>query len=327
VHLDPYLVLAGLVVGSIVGLTGMGGGALMTPVLVLLFNVQPLAAISSDLVASVIMKPFGSAVHLKHRTVHHGVVRWLALGSVPGAFVGVLISTSFKHAKGVQDDLKIALGVALLLAVAGITARAVLDRRRHTIEALTPGEVPVRRLPTLAVGVFGGVVVGLTSVGSGSLMIVLMMLLYPRLSTRQLVGTDLVQAVPLVAAAALGQLLLGDVKLPLTAALLLGAIPGVIFGAKLSAKAPSGPLRWALATVLSASGVKLLGATNVQLVLVVVAGLAVGAVLLVRARRALPVDAVADPPRASSSEPPLPTGVIPTASTGDLAEGHLIPAE
>src|SRR5438874_10706198 len=101
-HIDPYVTLAGLIVGFTVGLTGMGGGALMTPILVLLFNVQPLAAISSDLVASVIMKPFGSAVHLKHRTVHHGVVGWLALGSVPGAFVGVLISTSFKHASGVQ---------------------------------------------------------------------------------------------------------------------------------------------------------------------------------------------------------------------------------
>jgi uncharacterized membrane protein YfcA len=284
-HLDPYLVLAGLVVGSIVGLTGMGGGALMTPVLVLLFNVQPLAAISSDLVASVIMKPFGSAVHLRNRTVHHGVVRWLALGSVPGAFLGVLISTSFKSAKGVQDDLKVALGVALLLAVGGITARAILDRRRHTVEASTPAEVPVRRLPTVVVGVFGGVVVGLTSVGSGSLMIVLLMMLYPRLSTRQLVGTDLVQAVPLVAAAAAGQLLLGDVKLPLTAALLVGAIPGVILGARLSAKAPSGPLRWALAVVLSASGVKLLGASNFELLGVVVAGLGVGTGLLVRGRR------------------------------------------
>ncbi|MDX6211205.1 MAG: uncharacterized protein QOF82_292, partial [Frankiales bacterium] len=92
-HIDPYLVLAGLVVGSIVGLTGMGGGALMTPILVLLFHIQPLAAISSDLVASVVMKPFGSAVHLKHGTVHRGVVRWLAMGSIPGALAGVLIST------------------------------------------------------------------------------------------------------------------------------------------------------------------------------------------------------------------------------------------
>jgi uncharacterized membrane protein YfcA len=285
VHIDPYLVLAGLVVGSIVGLTGMGGGALMTPILVLLFHVQPLAAISSDLVASVVMKPFGSAVHLRHGTVHKGVVRWLAMGSIPGAFAGVLISTSLRHAGHVQNQLKIALGVALLLAVAGITTRAVIDRRRHVTEADRPEEVRVRRVPTLLVGIFGGVVVGLTSVGSGSLMIVLLMTLYPRLSTRQLVGTDLVQAVPLVAAAALGQLLLGDVKLPLTGALLLGAIPGVIVGAKMSAIAPGGPLRWALAVVLSASGVKLLGAGNGVLLAVIVAGLAVGWVLLVLTRR------------------------------------------
>jgi uncharacterized membrane protein YfcA len=198
----------------------------------------------------------------------------------------VLISTSLRHASHVQNELKIALGIALLLAVAGITARAVIDRRRHVAEALTPAEVPVRRLPTLLVGVAGGVVVGLTSVGSGSLMIVLLMMLYPRLSTRQLVGTDLVQAVPLVAAAALGQLLLGDVKLPLTGALLLGAIPGVIFGAKMSAIAPSGPLRWSLAVVLSASGVKLLGASNGVLLAVIVVGLAIGAGLLELNRRA-----------------------------------------
>jgi uncharacterized membrane protein YfcA len=295
VHIDPYLVLAGLVVGSIVGLTGMGGGALMTPILVLLFHIQPLAAISSDLVASVVMKPFGSAVHLKHGTVHRGVVRWLAMGSIPGAFAGVLISTSLRHASHVQNELKIALGVALLLAVAGITSRAVIDRRRHVTEALSPEEVPVRRLPTLLVGVSGGVVVGLTSVGSGSLMIVLMMMLYPRLSTRQLVGTDLVQAVPLVAAAALGQLLLGDVKLPLTGALLLGAIPGVIFGAKMSAIAPSGPLRWGLAVVLSASGVKLLGAGNGVLLAVIVAGLAIGAALLTITRRARTTPLVTEP--------------------------------
>ena len=284
-HIDPYLVLAGLVVGSIVGLTGMGGGALMTPILVLLFHIQPLAAISSDLVASVVMKPFGGAIHLRHGTVHKGVVRWLAMGSIPGALIGVVISTSLGKSSNVQHGLKVALGAALILAVAGITARAVLDRRRQTIAAASPDEVAVRRLPTLLVGISGGVVVGLTSVGSGSLMIVLLMLLYPRLSTRQLVGTDLVQAVPLVAAAALGQLLLGDVKLPLTGALLLGAIPGVIFGAKMSAIAPSGPLRWALAVVLSASGVKLLGASNLQLVAVVAAGLAVGATLLVVGRR------------------------------------------
>jgi uncharacterized membrane protein YfcA len=295
VHLDPYLVLAGLVVGSIVGLTGMGGGALMTPILVLLFHIQPLAAISSDLVASVVMKPFGGAVHLRHGTVHKHVVRWLAIGSIPGAFAGVLISTSLGRSSDVQHGLKITLGIALMLAVAGITARAVIDRRRHVAEAATPELVPVRRVPTLLVGVAGGIIVGLTSVGSGSLMIVLLMMLYPRLSTRQLVGTDLVQAVPLVAAAALGQLLLGDVKLPLTGALLLGAIPGVIFGAKMSAIAPSGPLRWALAVVLSASGVKLLGASNGVLLAVILVGLAIGAGLLTITRRARTTPVITEP--------------------------------
>src|SRR3954470_13954144 len=113
VHVDPYLVLAGLVVGSIVGLTGMGGGALMTPVLVLLFHIQPLAAVSSDLVASMVMKPVGGAVHLRHGTVHKELVRWLVVGSVPAAFCGVLLIKAVGDGDRVQDVVKISLGVAL----------------------------------------------------------------------------------------------------------------------------------------------------------------------------------------------------------------------
>jgi uncharacterized protein len=207
----------------------------------------------------------------------------------------VLISTQFSGAAGLQNGLKIALGVALLLAVAGISARAVLDRRRITVPPATPAEIPVHRLATLAVGLFGGIIVGLTSVGSGSLMIVALMMFYPRLSTRQLVGTDLVQAVPLVTAAALGHMLFGDVKLPLTAALLIGAIPGVIMGARMSAVAPSGPLRWALAVVLSASGVKLLGASNGELLLVLCAGLIIGVALLLFTRRGVGAATAPDP--------------------------------
>jgi uncharacterized membrane protein YfcA len=279
------------------------------------------------------MKPFGGAVHLKHGTVHKSVVRWLAMGSVPGALLGVLISTHFRGAPGVENALKIALGVALLLAVAGISARAVLDRRRLQVAAVAPAEIPVRRIPTLLVGLVGGIIVGLTSVGSGSLMIVALMMFYPRLSTRQLVGTDLVQAVPLVAAAALGHMLFGDVKLPLTAALLIGAIPGVIMGARMSAVAPSGPLRWALAVVLSASGVKLLGASNGQLLLVLCAGLIIGVALLLITRRT----GVGASPLAGSAAPvstvpvsAAPISTVPVsvgASSADLGDSGLIPVK
>src|SRR5947209_17135032 len=123
-HIDPYVALAGLIVGFTVGLTGMGGGALMTPILVLLFKVQPLAAVSSDLVAAVLMKPVGAAVHARHGTVNKGLVRWLALGSVPSAFAGVLIIRALGDGAQVQNLVKTALGVAVLTATTTRAANA-----------------------------------------------------------------------------------------------------------------------------------------------------------------------------------------------------------
>jgi uncharacterized membrane protein YfcA len=266
VDIDFLLALASFGIGIVVGLTGMGGGALMTPVLVLFFNVPPLTAVSSDLVASAVMKPVGSAVHLRRGTVHLGLVKWLCVGSVPGAFSGVLIARALGQGQEVQDVIRAALGVALLLAAIGLTVRAYLRlvehaRRRDGRAAPLPQGRPtldVRVLPTVIVGVIGGIVVGLTSVGSGSLIIIALMTLYPTLKASELVGTDLVQAVPLVASAAVGHLLFGDFQLDLTTSLLLGCIPGVWVGAHLSARAPGGLVRRALAFVLLASALKLL---------------------------------------------------------------------
>lgn len=255
--LDLYVTLAGLVVGFVVGMTGMGGGALMTPVLVLLFGVQPLAAVSSDLVASMIMKPVGGAVHLKRGTVHKGLVVWLVAGSVPAAFAGVLLLQALGDGERVQSLVKVSLGIALLLAVAMMIVRAVLDVRQRTSDA-SPATVRVRPVATLIVGILGGLVVGMTSVGSGSLIIVALLMLYPALKAGDLVGTDLVQAVPLVASAALGHLLFGDFQLGLTTSILLGSLPGVYLGARLSASAPSWLVRRAIAIVLLASALKLL---------------------------------------------------------------------
>lgn len=252
-HLDPSVALAGLGVGFVVGLTGMGGGALMTPVLVLLFGIQPLAAVSSDLVAAVVMKPVGGGVHLRRGTVRLDLVKWLALGSVPAAFAGVLVLRAIGAAR-VQDRLQVLLGIVLLVAAGAMIARWFLQSRR----APSSETVRVRALPTVLVGVVGGLVVGMTSVGSGSLMIVALMILYPALSTRELVGTDLVQAIPLVLSAALGHVLFGHLDVGLTGALLLGSIPGVYAGARLSSRAPDAIVRPALATVLLASALKLL---------------------------------------------------------------------
>ena len=256
--IDPQVALAGLLVGFTVGLTGMGGGALMTPLLVLFFKVDPLAAVSSDIVASVVMKPIGGSVHLRRGTVHTGIVKWLMVGSVPSAFCGVLLLTHLGNGADLQSRLKVMLGGALLLAATGMTVRALLQASRPD-ESLPADQVPVKPLPTVAIGVVGGLIVGLTSVGSGSLMIVLLLILYPRLRTSTLVGTDLVQAIPLVTSAAIGHLLFGDFKLGLTASLLVGCIPGVYVGARLSSRAPNHAIRPVLVTVLVASALKLLG--------------------------------------------------------------------
>jgi len=298
VTIDPFLAFASFGIGIVVGLTGMGGGALMTPVLVLFFNVPPLTAVSSDLVAAAVMKPVGSFVHLRRGTVHLGLVKWLCLGSIPGAFSGVLIARSLGHGQQVQDVIRIALGVALLLAAAGLTLRAymrVVERARHRYGRAAPlrqgpPSVRLRPLPTVALGLLGGIVVGMTSVGSGSLIIIALMLLYPKLTASQLVGTDLAQAVPLVASAALGHILFGDFKLELTTSLLVGCIPGVWVGAQLSARAPGGLVRRALAFVLLASALRLLNvpnaATGIALLLVLLVAPVIW--MLVRRRHGFP---------------------------------------
>jgi len=273
--------IGGLFVGFVVGLTGMGGGALMTPMMILFFGVPPLAAVSSDLVASMVMKPIGGAVHLRRGTVNKDLVKWLVIGSVPSAFVGVLILRALGDGEATQHIVKVSLGVALLFAAGSMVVKALLDlRKSQLIKAAAAGRgdvvdtpvesLRVRPLPTVFVGILGGLVVGMTSVGSGSLIIVALLLLYPTIRAGQLVGTDLIQAVPLVASASLGHLLFGDFQLDLTASLLIGAIPGVYLGARVSSSAPSGIVRRSLVVVLLASGLKLLDAGTTTLVIVLV---------------------------------------------------------
>ncbi|MET8002544.1 sulfite exporter TauE/SafE family protein [Nonomuraea glycinis] len=272
--IDLPLILGSFLVAIVVGLTGMGGGALMTPMMMLFFNVPPLAAVSSDLVASAVMKPVGGMVHLRRGTVNLRLVGWLCVGSVPAAFCGVFLARAF----AVGDGVKYALGVALLLAVAGLGIKAWLGDRGGSAEAR---EIVVRPIPTLLVGTVGGLVVGVSSVGSGSLIIVALIALYPALKANQLVGTDLVQAVPLVVSAALGHLLFGDFRLDLTLSLLIGSIPGVYLGARVSSRAPGGLVRAMLAVVLLASALKLLGVAD----LVTLAVVAVAVLVMVIGRR------------------------------------------
>jgi len=253
--MDFTLALAGLGVGIVVGLTGMGGGALMTPILVLVFGVPPVAAVSSDLAASAVMKPFGGFVHARRGTVNWRLVGWLCAGSVPSAFLGVLLLRLLGDDASVQRWIRLALGGALLLAVAGLLVKSWTARRQRGDEPPVP--VTVKPLPTALLGAAGGLVVGLTSVGSGSLIIVALLAMYPKLRANDLVGTDLVQAIPLVASAALGHALFGDLKLDLAAAVLVGSVPGVLIGSRISSRAPAGLIRSALVIVLLASAMKL----------------------------------------------------------------------
>ncbi len=291
--IDPLLTLVCFAIGVVVGLTGMGGGALMTPVLVLFFGISPLTAVSSDLVASAIMKPVGSFVHLRRGTVHLGLVKWLCLGSIPAAFTGVLVVRWMGRGEEIQEVIRVALGIALLVAAAGLIVRAYVrlaERARQRdgrAEPLPQGRprVELRPVPTVLVGIVGGLVVGMTSVGSGSLIIIALMMLYPLLKASQLVGTDLAQAVPLVASAAAGHILFGDFQMPLTASLLVGSIPGVWVGAHLSARAPGGLVRRALAFVLLASALKLLHVSNQQTGIILVLALVIAPVLWMFVRR------------------------------------------
>jgi uncharacterized protein len=295
---DVLLAAAAFAIGIVVGLTGMGGGALMTPVLVLFFDVLPLTAVSSDLVASAVMKPVGSMVHLRRGTVHLGLVKWLCIGSIPAAFSGVIIARSLGESNDVQDVIRVALGIALLLAAAGLIVRAYIrlveyarirDGRAQPLPQGRP-RVEVRPLPVMLIGIAGGIVVGMTSVGSGSLIIIALMTLYPRLTANELVGTDLVQAVPLVASAAAGHIIFGDFELGLTTSLLVGCIPGVWLGAHLSAHAPGGLVRRALAFVLLASALKLLNVStkDTGIILLVVLIFAPVLWMLVRRRHGFP---------------------------------------
>jgi len=226
-----------------------------------------------------IMKPVGGGVHWRRGTVNLELVKWLVLGSVPSAFLGVLLLKSSGQGEALQHNVKLALGIALLVVALGLIIRPLLARGRQAGDSLEP--LVVKKLPTVLVGIAGGLVVGLTSVGSGSLMIILLLMLYPKLRLSQLVGTDLVQAIPLVASAALGHALFGDFRLALTASILVGSIPGVFLGAHLSSRAPDGLIRPALILVLLGSSLKLLGTGNGLLALVI-AGFAI-AYLLVRA--------------------------------------------
>jgi len=187
------------------------------------------------------------------------LVGWLTLGSAPMAFLGAYLLHLIGHAQAAENDVQIALGAALLVGAAAMILRYVLDRRAgHTRQGVVH-DLTVRPLSTVVIGMIGGIIVGITSVGSGSLMIVLLLFVYPMLGGNQLVGTDLTQAVPLTAAAALGALAFGHVELSVTTSLIVGSVPAVFVGSFMSSRAPDRYIRPAITFVILASGLRYVG--------------------------------------------------------------------
>ena len=307
-HLDPYIVLGSAVIGLLVGMTGAGGGALMTPMLILLFGVTPAAAISSDLVAAVVMRPVGAAVHLRKGTVNLRLVGWMVLGSVPMAFLGAYLLHRLGDSSTAQKHIETVLGAALLAGAAAMVLRFGLDRRGGSTRHAVVTDLTVRPVRTVAIGMIGGLLVGMTSVGSGSLMIVLLLFLYPTIGANQLVGTDLTQAVPLTLAAALGALAFGHVVFSVTTSLIIGSVPAVLVGSFLSSRAPDRYIRPVITFVIFASGLKYVGVGTTLLgwILCTVLALTVATWLLITRpwqEQQLPEQRIADSPEPITQTP------------------------
>jgi uncharacterized protein len=283
VHLEYSL--AGLLIGLLVGMTGMGGGSLMTPMLVLLFGFKPTVAIGTDIVHGAIFKSFGAIRHRQLGTVNLPLTLWMLLGSAPLSLAGVGVATLLEHAYGDswENAAKKVLGGALLLCGLAFLVKALMHAREVTGSFRLSSDDRVR---AVAIGVIGGFVVGLTSVGSGTFFGLTMMLFFP-LSMAQVVGTDIVHAAALLWVAGFGHIVAGNVDFKATVWLLLGSVPGVLVGSHFTVRAGDRVLRVALATTLFLSGVKLIDFPGANAVVVggAAVALAAGAVVVVRALR------------------------------------------
>ena len=283
VHLEYSL--AGLFIGLLVGMTGMGGGSLMTPMLVLLFGFKPTVAIGTDIVHGAIFKSFGAVRHRQLGTVNLPLTLWMLLGSAPLSLAGVAVATALEHAYGDswENAAKKVLGVALLLCGLAFLVKALLHAREVKASFRMVAHDRVR---AVAIGVVGGFIVGLTSVGSGTFFGLTMMLFFP-LSMAQIVGTDIVHAAALLWVAGFGHIVAGNVDFNAMAWLLVGSVPGVLVGSQFTVRAGDRFLRVALATTLFLSGVKLIDFPGANVVVVVGAAVALtaGAAVVVRALR------------------------------------------
>lgn len=270
--MDYRISVAGLIVGILIGLTGMGGGSLLAPILILLFGVPPVWAVPADIAYSTITKALGSIIHIRERHVNFRAVGWLALGSIPATLLSVLlVQYVHKHYGSLVNNFIVhAIGAVLILVAVLLIFRPfilrTLERRKQeklkweaqAEVAPEPQRTWVRPLITVLIGAVFGFLVGLTSVGSGTLIIVSLAFLYPKLTPKELVGTDIFQAFLLLLAGSLGYYFTGGINWTIVGLLLIGSLPGVAIGSILTKYIPNKYLNPVLAVVLGISGWKLI---------------------------------------------------------------------
>jgi uncharacterized membrane protein YfcA len=252
--IEPAFALSGFVVGTIVGITGVGGGSLMTPILVLLFGIHPATAVGTDLLHAAITKAGGTYVHAKKGRVDWRITRLLAIGSIPAATITLLVLHRFADGIASSKIITLTLGVALVFTAAALALRTRLRRFSRENDPI----IPRHPAYTILTGAVLGVVVSLSSVGAGALGITALFFLYPHLRSARVVASDLAHAVPLTLVAGIGHWLFGSVDWQLLSSLLVGSLPGIYIGSHLTGRIPEPILRSLLATMLLLVGGKLI---------------------------------------------------------------------
>ena len=269
------LILAGLLVGTLVGMTGMGGGSLMTPLLVLLFGFDPAVAIGTDIAHGAIFKSFGAVQHGRMGNVQARLSGWMFIGSAPMSLLGVWLAAWLASAYGdsVESTMGRVLGAALLFGSVGLLAKNFVGAK---VVSDAPFVLTRRdRVAAVLIGIFGGFIVGLTSVGSGVFFGLTLLVVFP-LRAHKIVGTDIFHAAALLYVAGLGHAIAGNIDLGAVGWLLIGSVPGVLIGGRLTLSVPEQPLRLLIAAVLGLSGLKLIDVPGGSIVIVVL--ICVGAV-------------------------------------------------
>jgi uncharacterized membrane protein YfcA len=282
------LALAGAGVGLLVGLTGAGGGALMTPVLVVCFGLPPTVAVSSDLVATLGIRPVAAAVHAVRGTVRWPLVGWLTAGSVPGAFAGAAVLAAGGHHHRLDHLLLPVLGAVLLAGTACSLWRAVSARPVRTAASrggAWGGKGLRRAAVVVGIGLVAGFLVGLTSTGSGSLLLVALPIVAPELSLGEVVGTDLAQSVPLTAAASVALVAFGQLHLAVVGSVLLGGVPGALAGSWLAGLCRTAPISAVMAAAVTAAGLHAVGVPSTAVLAGAPTVPVVGALATARRRR------------------------------------------